>query len=177
MLPFAQINAARFPGDDSAVEPIDRKDQTGRLFDLIEDARRFLELHLAAPHEIAGFAPERKPELPAEALREAIVNAVAHRDYTVPGPIRLFIFNDRVEIHTPGRAPNTVTEGAMRAGVHVVRNPRIYTRLWDAGLVTGAGTGVRRIIRLIREATGQDVIIALRDFEVLLVLPRPRPTA
>jgi len=176
-LPFAQINVARFPGDDSAVEPIDRKDLTGRLFDLIEDARRFLELHLAAPHEISGFAPERKPELPAEALREAIVNAVAHRDYTVPGPIRLFIFNDRVEIHTPGRAPNTVTEGAMRAGVHVVRNPHIYTRLWDAGLVTGAGTGVRRIIRLIREATGQDVTIALRDFEVLLVLPRPRPAA
>lgn len=176
-LPFAQINVARFPGDDSAVEPIDRKDLTGRLFDLIEDARRFLELHLAAPHEISGFAPERKPELPAEVLREAIVNAVAHRDYTVPGPIRLFIFNDRVEIHTPGRAPNTVTEGAMRAGVHVVRNPHIYTRLWDAGLVTGAGTGVRRIIRLIREATGQDVTIALRDFEVLLVLPRPRPAA
>jgi ATP-dependent DNA helicase RecG len=110
--------------------------------------------------------------LPEEALREAIVNAVAHRDYTVRGPVRLFVFDDRVEIHTPGKPPNTVTAEAMRAGVHVVRNPRIYARLSDAGLVTRAGTGVRRIIRLVREATGKDVSIDVREFEVLLTIPR-----
>lgn len=60
----------------------------------------------------------------------------------------------------------------MRAGVHVVRNPRIYARLSDAGLVTRAGTGVCRIIRLVREATGREVEIAIREFEVLLTIPR-----
>jgi len=173
-LPFAQINAARFPGTDSSEEPVDRKDLKGRLLDVIEQAQQFLRLHLRIPHRITGFEPEPQPELPEEALREAIVNAVAHRDYTVRGPIRLFILEDRVEVHAPGRAPNTVDEGAMRAGVHVVRNPHIYARLSDAGLVTRAGTGVRRIIRLVRQATGQDVGIALRDFEVLLTLPRRR---
>ena len=129
-------------------------------------------LHLRIPHQIRGFEPEPKPELAKEALREAIVNAVAHRDYTVYGPILLFIFDDRIEVHTPGKPPNTVDEDAMRAGVHVVRNPRIYARLSDAGLVTRAGTGVRRIIRLIKQATGREVEITIREYEVLLTIPR-----
>ena len=171
-LPFAQVNAAGFHGADSSGNPYDRKDFTGRILDVIDQTERFLYLHLRIPHEIRGFEPEPKPELPKEALREAIVNAVAHRDYTVQGPIRLFIFDDRIEIHTPGKPPNTVDEEAMRAGVHVVRNPHIYARLSDAGLVTRAGTGIRRIIRLVKEATGKNIEIKIREFEVLLAIPR-----
>ena len=171
-LPYAQINAARFPGTDSSFDPVDRKDLGGRLLEVIDQAERFLDLHLPVPHEIRGFEPEPRPELPKEALREAIVNAVAHRDYTIRGPIRLFVFADRIEIHTPGRPPNGVDEDAMRSGAHVVRNPWIYARLSDAGLVTRAGTGIRRIIRLVREATGHEVGIEVRDFEVLLTIPR-----
>jgi ATP-dependent DNA helicase RecG len=171
-LPYAQINAFRFPGTDSSLDPSDAKDLTGRLPDVIDQAQRFLRLHLPVPHQIQGFEPEAKPELPEEALREAIVNAVAHRDYTVHGPIRLFIFDDRIEIHTPGKAPNTVDAEAMRAGIHVVRNPHVYARLADAGLVTRAGSGIRRIIRLVKQATGRDIGINLRDFEVVLTIPR-----
>jgi ATP-dependent DNA helicase RecG len=171
-LPFAQINAAGIPGTDIANEPIDRKDLTGRLLDVIDQAIRFLHLHLRVPHKIRGLEPEPQPELPDEVLREAIVNAVAHRDYTVQGPIRLFVFDDRVEFHTPGKAPNTVDEEAMRAGTHVVRNPHIYARLSDAGLVTRAGSGIPRIVKLVRQATGEDVTIRLRDYEVLLSIPR-----
>lgn len=173
-LPFAQINAARIPGADIANEPSDRKDLGGRLLDMIDEAQRFLRLHLLMPHEIRRFEPEPRPEIPEEALREAVVNAVAHRDYTVRGPIRLFVFDGRVEVHTPGRAPNTVDEEAMRFGVHVVRNPHIYARLSDAGLVTRAGSGVPRIIRLVKDATDQDVRIDLREFEVVLSIPRRR---
>jgi len=114
-------------------------------------------------------------EMPPEVVREAIVNAVAHRDYTVHGPVRVFIFDDRIEIHTPGRPPNTVTEDAMRAGAHVLRNPRIYARLADAGLVTRAGTGIRRMSKLVRQTTGRDIGIDIREFEFLLTIPRKRP--
>jgi ATP-dependent DNA helicase RecG len=173
-LSYAQINAARIPGTDVSVEPSDMKTITGRLLDIIDDVQRFLKLHLRVRHEIKGFSPEAKPELPEEALREAMINAVSHRDYTVHGPIRIFILDDRIEIHTPGKAPNTVDEEAMRAGIHVLRNPHIYARLSDAGLVTQAGSGIRRMIRLIKEATGSDIGIDLRDFEVLFTIPRIR---
>ncbi|MEM9555317.1 MAG: RNA-binding domain-containing protein [Acidobacteriota bacterium] len=173
-LPFAQVNAARFAGIDSSYDPSDRKDLAGRLVDVIDQAERFVDLHLPVPHEIRDFEPEPRPELPKVAIREAIVNALAHRDYTIPGPVRLFIFDDRIEIHTPGRPPNTIDEGAMRAGVHVVRNPAIYARLADLGLSTRAGTGVRRMIRLVREATGREVGIEVTPAEVIFTLPRPR---
>ncbi len=133
------------------------------MLSIVDQAERFCELHLPIPHKIEGFGPEPRPELPRAALREAIVNAVAHRDYTVQGPARIFILDDRIEIHTPGKPPNSVDEGAMRTGVHVVRNPRIYARLSDAGLTTRAGTGIRRVIRLVREAVGQDIEIVLRN--------------
>jgi ATP-dependent DNA helicase RecG len=171
-LPYAQINAARFAGTDSSFDPTDRKDLGGRLLEVIDQAERFIDLHLPVPHEIRGFEPEAKRELPKEVLREAIVNAVAHRDYTIRGPIRLFIFDDRIEVHTPGRPPNGVDADAMKAGAHVVRNPWIYARLSDAGLVTRAGTGIRRIMRLVREATGREAGIEVREVEVLLILPR-----
>lgn len=171
-LPYAQINAARFPGTDSSFDPMDRKDLTGRLLDVIDQAERFLYLHLPIPHEIRGFEPEPKPELPKEALREAIVNAVAHRDYTIRGPVRLFIFDDRIEILTPGKPPNGVDAEAMLAGAHVVRNPWIYARLSDAGLVTRAGTGIRRIARLVREATSREIGLSVSESEVKLTIPR-----
>lgn len=172
-LPYTGIVAARFPGADSGADPADRVDIGGRLLDVIAQAAAFLRLHLRTAHEIRGFEPERRPELPEEVLREAVVNAVVHRDYTVRGPVRLFVFDDRVEVHSPGTTPNSVDAEAMRAGVHVVRNPHIYSRLSDAGLVTRAGTGVRRMNRLLIEATGQEIGLAVRDFEVLVTVPRP----
>jgi predicted HTH transcriptional regulator len=60
----------------------------------------------------------------------------------------------------------------MRFGVHVVRNPHIYARLSDAGLVTRAGSGIPRMIRLVRQATGKDIDITIRSFETLLTIPR-----
>lgn len=86
-LPYVQINAARIPGTDVSKEPSDMKDITGRLLDVIDQVQRFLRLYLPVPHQIKGFSPEAKPELPEEALREAVINAVAHRDYMVHGPV------------------------------------------------------------------------------------------
>ena len=54
----------------------------------------------------------------------------------------------------------------------MVRNPAIYARLSDAGLVTRAGSGIRRIVRLVRETVGKDIGITVRDHEVLMTLPR-----
>ena len=112
------------------------------------------------------------PELPAEVLREALVNAVAHRDYTIAAPIRVLVFDDRLEIRTPGALPNTVTLESLPFGIHVLRNPMIYGMLLRVGLVTDAGSGIPRIIRLTQQAVGQAPTFRQEGNEFVLTLPR-----
>jgi predicted HTH transcriptional regulator len=68
-----------------------------------------------------------------------------------------------------------VDEEAMKAGVHIVRNPHIYSRLADAGLATAAGSGIRRIIRLVRQHVARDLDISIKH-EVKLTIPRTSGT-
>lgn len=171
-LPTTYISALRIPGTDISVAPSDQKRIEGRLLAMLEDAKRFLEIHLPRPHHIQGFAPEVTPELPTEVLREALVNAVAHRDYTISAPIRVLVFDDRIEIRTPGRLPNTVTLESLPFGIHVLRNPMIYNMLLRVGLVTDAGSGIPRIMRLVRQATGRELTFRLEGNEFVLTLPR-----
>jgi ATP-dependent DNA helicase RecG len=117
--------------------------------------------------------PERFPELPQEALREVLVNALVHRDYTVRGPVRLLVFSDRVEVHSPGRPPNTVDVEAMKLGTHVPRNPILLTHFAKMGYVTSLGTGIPRVFKLVTEATGREPEVVVRGFEVLVSIPRP----
>ncbi|RMI00511.1 MAG: transcriptional regulator [Calditrichaeota bacterium] len=173
-LPTHKIIGAFIKGTDIAEPPFDRKDITGTIPRIIEQAQQFLHLYLVEKHTITGFESELKPELPGVALREAIVNAVAHRDYTVDAAIRILIFDNRVEIHTPGRLPNTVTIESIRiGGAHVVRNPTIYNLLYKMGLVTDLGSGVRRMIQAVQRHIGMDVELYETDAEFVVSLPRP----
>jgi ATP-dependent DNA helicase RecG len=171
-LPAAYVSALRIPGTHISSAPSDQKRIEGRLLAVLEDAKRFLDIHLRRPHRIQGFEPEVTPELPAEVVREALVNAVAHRDYTVAAPIRVIVFDDQLEIRTPGVLPNTVTLESLPFGIHVLRNPMIYSMLLRVGLVTDAGSGIPRIIRLTRQATGQTPTFRHEGNEFVLSLPR-----
>ena len=173
LLPFAHVVAARIPGDDLAAPPSDVKHIEGRLPDMLEGAARFLYIHLPIPHHIRGFEPEANPELPQEALRELVVNALAHRDYTIAAPVRVFVFDDWVQVRTPGGLPNTVTIEAIRLGAaHVLRNPTIYTLFSRYGLVTGVGSGVYRAIQQIRAWTGQELRLFVEGNEFVVSVPR-----
>jgi len=110
--------------------------------------------------------------LPEEALRETLVNALIHRDYTIRGPIRLLIFQDRVEVRSPGKPPNTVDVETMKLGTHVPRNPILLSHFAKLGYVTSLGTGVPRVIRLVSQAVGKEPNIVGRDFEVMVSIPR-----
>ena len=165
-LESTEVVVGAFAGDDTGGDLIDRKDLSGGFFEIVAQVETFLNIHLRTGHEIVGFDSEKREETPAAALREAIVNALAHRDYTIAGPTRIFVLADRVEVRSPGRPPNSVDADAMRAGVHVTRNPHMYSRIADAQLATGAGTGIRRIARLLRQHSGRELGIAISDAEV-----------
>jgi ATP-dependent DNA helicase RecG len=172
VLEASKVVAGAVAGGDIGDDFVDRTDLRGGLFALVQQAEAFLQLHLRTGHEIAGFEPERRPAIPTAALREAVVNALVHRDYSIPGPCRIFVLADRVEVRSPGRPPNTVDADAMRAGIHVPRNPHIYSRVVEAELATRTGTGIRRIARLLRDHGGGELGITISDAEVVLTLPR-----
>ena len=172
-LPYAKITAAYIPGEDISIPPADKKDFEGKIPEMLKDFMRYLRIYLREEHRIKSLEPEAHPEIPEEAVREAIVNAVAHRDYTVRAPIRVFIFKDRIEFHSPGKLPNTVTiESIKIGGAHVLRNPTIYNLLLKIGLVTDLGSGVMRIIRLVKEHIGKDVELEETETEFILTIPR-----
>ena len=172
-IPYAKIIAAYVPGKDISIPPLDKKDLEGKIPDILENSSKFLGLYIREKHRIKGFEPELYPELPEEVLREGIVNAIAHRDWTINAPIRLFIFEDRIEIRTPGRLPNTVTIESMKiAGCHVLRNPTLYNLLYKVGMVTDIGSGVYRMIKTIRERLNKEIKLNATETEFILSIPR-----
>jgi len=154
---------------------LDKKDINGTIIQIIENTERFLKIYLKEKHEISDFEPEIKYEIPMEALREAVVNAIAHRDYTISAPIRILIFTDRIEVHSPGRLPNTVTIESMKVGgAHVLRNPHIYNMLAKFQMVTDLGSGVRRMIKLVKDHIGLDVELIANENEFMVKIPRKK---
>ncbi|MCD5417161.1 hypothetical protein LR021_02160 [Candidatus Bipolaricaulota bacterium] len=171
-IPYAKIIAAYIPGTDISIPPADKKDLEGKIPDILENSLRFLRLYLKEEHRIRSFEPESYPEIPEEVLREGIVNAVAHRDYTIDASIRLFIFMDRIEIRTPGKLPNTVTIENMKVSIHVPRNPVIYNLLNKMGMVTDVGSGIPRVIKIIKEKLNKEIGLDSTEAEFILSIPR-----
>lgn len=172
-IPHSKIIAAYIPGRDISTPPADKKDLEGKIPDMLENSLKFLRLYLKERHKIKSFEPELYPEIPEEVLREGIVNAVTHRDYTINASIRLFIYIDRIEIRTPGRLPNTVTIESMKiGGSHVLRNPTIYNLLYKIGMVTDIGSGVFRMIKTMKEKLNKEIEFNLTETEFILSIPR-----
>lgn len=85
-------------------------------------------------------------EIPYESLTEYVVNALVHRSLNIKAPIRIFIFDDRVEIHSPGSLPNGLTVEDVKNGTSMPRNVFLFTNANYLLPYTGAGSGVRRAL-------------------------------
>lgn len=144
--PYARLTAILHKGTAVTEEFIDRLEIGGPVHDQIAEARDFIRRSIN-PGKQRPVYP-----IPFEAVDEALVNAVAHRDYLALSQARLFIFDDRIEVINPGRLLNTVTIDAIRQGYHLVRNPVIFSHLSRLGLATDAGRGVPSMISLWRAA-------------------------
>ncbi len=80
-------------------------------------------------------------------IREAVVNALVHRDYSIAGTdVMLAIYSDRLEVQSPGRLPNTVTPEGMKLGMRYARNQTLVNIMRDYGYVDARGMGVRNKI-------------------------------
>ncbi|MEW5767704.1 MAG: RNA-binding domain-containing protein [bacterium] len=172
-VPTSNIITAYIDGNDISIPPSDKKEIDGKIPQMLEDCIRFLRIYIKEKHIIKGLENEKYPEIEDFVLREALVNSVAHRDYTISAPIRVFIFNDRIEFRTPGKLPNTVNIENLKIGAaHVLRNPTIYILLSKMGLVTHTGTGIKRIIESVKKTTGRNVNLEVIGNEFILTIPR-----
>jgi len=150
--PHAAVTCALFQGTDKFTV-LDRRDFNEDLMSNIDGAMNFLKRYIAVRYEMTGEARRREvPELPYDALREAIINAVAHRDYFQRGAnVMVEVYDDRIEISNPGGLPRGLSpeEFGKRS---VLRNPRIAGMLHREDYIEKMDTGVRKMQRLMSEA-------------------------
>jgi predicted HTH transcriptional regulator len=140
--PDAYIQAGRFAGTDRT-DLVDRADLTDYPVVALDQAVRFVERNTRLGMTIGRVRRRDLPAVPPAALREALVNAVVHADYAQRGaPIRVAVFDDRVEVENPGILVPGLTVEELREGISRVRN-RVLARVFnDLGLIEQWGTGV-----------------------------------
>jgi ATP-dependent DNA helicase RecG len=171
-LPTASIDFARIDGTSIGETFLDRKTIEGRIPQQVEGIEELLRLYLKQRGHIKAFEPEIRYEMPLEMLREVVINALVHRDYSMSSTIRVFMFDDRLEAHSPGRLPNSVTIDNIRAGIHVERNPVILSLMAKLGFMTRLGTGILRIFRLAQEAGLPEPALVENDTEFVVTIYR-----
>ena len=149
----SEVICVRFKGTD-VIEYIDRKDLREPLQKMVEDAAAFIRKHMKVGGKIAGFRRVDYPEYPIEAVREIIINALIHRDWSLIGHhIRIFMFDDRIEVHSPGKLMSGITIEQLSKGQShsALRNPAIVEVFKDLGFIEKLGSGIPRVLRLFKE--------------------------
>lgn len=150
-IPHAESIFASFKGTDKT-NIYDRNDVKDDLLTQFNGAVAFLKKHLNVRSEIRGFDRFDIYEIPLDSLREAVVNAIVHRDYAVKGTsIYVRIFDDRVEIENPGGLPDGITKRDFGKS-SVRRNPIIADMFHRMGKVERMGSGIERMRELMSEA-------------------------
>ena len=150
--PDAWIQAGRFGGTDKAVI-LDHVDIRTPLVGAVEEAVAFVEKHALRGVAIGRVRHRERSNLPPVAVREAVVNAVAHADYSQRGaPIRVAVFDDRLEVENPGLLPFGLTLADLPLGVSKLRNRAIGRVFHELGLVEQWGSGVQRMMAACRDA-------------------------
>ena len=151
-VPDAWIQAGRFAGADRT-DIIDTARFDGPPLEELDNVMHFIRRHTRNSIRIDGLTRTEHPEYPLQAVREALVNAVAHADYSQLGaPIRVSIFADRLEIESPGVMPYGLTIDDVRSGLSRLRNHAIARVMNELELVEQWGSGIPRMTRACRDA-------------------------
>jgi ATP-dependent DNA helicase RecG len=155
LFPLAQVRIGIFRG----TEILDSHDFQGTLWQQLDGAmerfRQVLKVRFDIRVEEPSLEGLRRREIweyPLEALREALANALIHRDYTYPADIQIRLEEDRLEVWSPGELPPPLTPQALY-GPHasVLRNPLLAQAFYFAGVIERWGTGTTRIVELCRQ--------------------------
>jgi len=139
---------------------------------LFAGAMAFLNNQLRRTQTTPNFNTIGTLEIPEVALEEAVLNALIHRNYLINSQIRLFVFDNRVEIISPGSLPNTATVETVKLGIHIERNPIVSSLVKDIDNIPyrGVGTGISRILKECLEAKVNVELIDNKEAEQFTVV-------
>jgi len=152
IFPDAWIQAGRFSGTTRA-HILDSREIHNYPAIAVPLAAEFVQKHALRSFRIEGVRREERWSIPLPAVREAITNAVTHADYSQRGaPIRVSVFDNRVEVESPGLLPFGLTVDDIRNGVSKLRNGVIGRVFKELGLIEQWGSGIRRMIDTCRES-------------------------
>ncbi len=144
------IQCAVFKGKTRAYF-VDRREFSGPIQYQVQLAFQYVLEKINMGMQIKGIYRQDVYELPINSVRELIANAVAHRNYLEPGNIQVAIFDDRLEVTSPGMLLNTVSIKKMIEGYSRLRNPAIANAFAYMKIIEKWGTGIPRILRECKE--------------------------
>lgn len=174
----SQLRLARFRGIGKD-EFIDNKTYVGNIFYLYDKAMTFFHNYLPISGKINEENPTRvdTPAIPNKVLREVLVNALCHRDYSiVGGAISVAIYDDRVEVSSTGRLPSGINMANLIAKHRSTpRNPIIASVLYAVGYIEKWGRGIEKIISLSKEVGNPEPYFEETEVDVNVCLPLRKP--
>ena len=148
--PFSKTQCAVFKGTDRAVF-LDKREFTGPIYTQIEESVDFVLRNIRLGATIDGLVRKEKYELPPEAIREMIINAHCHRNLLDESCIQVAVYDDRLEVTSPGGLYNGLTYEEVMNGHSKIRNKAIANIFSQMGLVEAWGSGIKRIFNAAKE--------------------------
>lgn len=148
--PEAKIQCAVFKGTVRDIF-ITRKEFAGPIHKQIDEAYHFVLQHINLGSRIEGIARQDIYELPIKTIREIISNAVCHRSYLTPGNIQVALFDDRLEVTSPGMLNSEITIEKMKVGLSKIRNKGIAAAFSYMNVVEAWGSEIPKIFREAKE--------------------------
>jgi ATP-dependent DNA helicase RecG len=150
------------------------RDCAGTLFDQFEAAYDFIINSLEKSFSIEGKRRKERYDIPVVAVREILVNAIVHRNYSIAGPTKVAVFDNRIEIFSPGTFPGPLDTHNLTAGITYIRNPVIAKVFREAGYIEKLGTGFLTVFRSYQEFGLKSPLIIEGDNFIKCVLPREK---
>ena len=140
------LKAAVFEGTDKSIFK-DRREFSGSLFKQLNDAFAYISQYNRVRAEFSGLHRIDKKDYPEEALREALLNVLVHRDYSYSSSTLISIFDDRIEFLSIGGLVKGVTLADILLGISITRNERLARIFYRLALIEAYGTGIPKILK------------------------------
>lgn len=138
------VKAAAFGGEDHQ-EFLDRREFTGSLLKQLDDVYAYLELHNQTRATFEGLYRRDHKDYPSDAVREALLNAVVHREYALPAPTLVSIYSNRIELVSAGGLFHGILLDDIMGGFSICRNAKLAAVFYRLELIEAYGTGITKI--------------------------------